>query len=117
MSGPDPDGPGLAGEVGCVRRQALVWSRRIEQEDFLKKKRNSAQFGEFSSSSSSLLSTIRQVQLGRSGLYSNHLWHLHTYPREPLPAGVWGHRAQIRRTREIAHLGGPPGTHLTHQGE
>ena len=31
--------PGLAGEVGCVRGQALVWSGRIEQEEFLTKKK------------------------------------------------------------------------------
>ena len=31
--------PGLVGEVGCGRGQALVWRGRLEQEEFLKKKK------------------------------------------------------------------------------
>ena len=30
---------GIVGEVGCVRGQALVWSNRLEQEEFFKKKK------------------------------------------------------------------------------
>ena len=30
---------GLIGELGCVRGQAFVWSSRLEQEEFFKKKK------------------------------------------------------------------------------
>ena len=36
--------PGLVGEWGCVRGQALIWSDRLEQEEFFKKEKKKRHF-------------------------------------------------------------------------
>ena len=109
--------PGLAGEVGCVRGQALPY---MEQQDWAggfsqKEKDPQGNFGEFScSSSSSLLST-----------------------KQPgTPAGVWGssspnqspnpkHRGECPHWRDLrpqasgrVHMAeGPARTHSPEEGE